>query len=184
MGFLNGRVTYTRYRVSGDAPLPFGEDHLEAVERFAIGRAGRPRPHRRRLRRLVGRRPRPRRDLRPREKHPQRRPPPRPPDRHRQDPRRRSSRPTPRSRPTPGPSSTPAAIPPRPSARKPRKPPRFVPRPRPPTAGSAAASIIPVLWDGLTNILYAGTHQRVRARPPFAPVPRDLRPQPGADLRR
>ncbi len=40
MGFLNGRVTYTRYRVGGDGPLPFGPDHLEAVERFAIGRAG------------------------------------------------------------------------------------------------------------------------------------------------
>lgn len=44
MGFLNGRVTYTRYRVGGDGPLPFGPDHLEAVERFVIGRAGGPDP--------------------------------------------------------------------------------------------------------------------------------------------
>jgi hypothetical protein len=40
MGFLSGRVTYTRYRVSGPAPLPFGEDVLETAERHAIGRHG------------------------------------------------------------------------------------------------------------------------------------------------
>jgi hypothetical protein len=40
MGFLSGRVTYTRYQVSGDSPLPFGEDLLEVVERNAIGRRG------------------------------------------------------------------------------------------------------------------------------------------------
>jgi hypothetical protein len=40
MGFLNGRITYVRYRVSGDSPLPFGEDLLELVEPHAIGRHG------------------------------------------------------------------------------------------------------------------------------------------------
>ena len=40
MGFLNGRVTYTRFRVSGDSPLPFGEDLLENVALHAIGRQG------------------------------------------------------------------------------------------------------------------------------------------------
>ncbi|HEX8202234.1 MAG TPA: hypothetical protein VF590_17285 [Isosphaeraceae bacterium] len=40
MGFLNGRVTYVRYRVGGEAPLPFGEEHLERVQQHAIGRHG------------------------------------------------------------------------------------------------------------------------------------------------
>ncbi|MFO0959356.1 MAG: hypothetical protein U0800_18305 [Isosphaeraceae bacterium] len=40
MGFLNGRVTFVRYKVSGDSPLPFGEDHLEAVRRLSIDRRG------------------------------------------------------------------------------------------------------------------------------------------------
>lgn len=40
MGFLSGRVTYTRFQVSGDAPLPFGEDVLEQAEMHAIGRHG------------------------------------------------------------------------------------------------------------------------------------------------
>ena len=40
MGFLSGRVTYVRYRVSGGSPLPFGEELLEQVERHAIGRHG------------------------------------------------------------------------------------------------------------------------------------------------
>ena len=44
MGFLNGRVTYTRYRVSGDSPLPFGEDLLELAGQHAIGRHGGPDP--------------------------------------------------------------------------------------------------------------------------------------------
>ena len=33
MGFLNGRVTFTRYRVSGDRPLPFGDELLERHQR-------------------------------------------------------------------------------------------------------------------------------------------------------
>ena len=40
MGFLNGRLTYTRYRVSGDSPLPFGEEILEQVDQYRIGRQG------------------------------------------------------------------------------------------------------------------------------------------------
>jgi hypothetical protein len=40
MGFLNGRVTFVRYRVGGEGPLPFGEEHIEAVERHAIGKNG------------------------------------------------------------------------------------------------------------------------------------------------
>ena len=40
MGFLNGRVTYVRYRVGGEGPLPFGEEHLERVQQHAIGRHG------------------------------------------------------------------------------------------------------------------------------------------------
>ncbi len=40
MGFLSGRVTYTRFQVSGDSPLPFAEDLLETAERHAIGRHG------------------------------------------------------------------------------------------------------------------------------------------------
>src|SRR3954452_18384537 len=38
MGFLNGRVTYVRYRVGGPSPLPFGEEALEAAQLHAIGR--------------------------------------------------------------------------------------------------------------------------------------------------
>jgi hypothetical protein len=40
MGFLNGRITYVRYQISGDSPLPFGDEILEAVEQHAIGRHG------------------------------------------------------------------------------------------------------------------------------------------------
>lgn len=40
MGFLNGRVTYVRYRVGGDAPLPFDLDVLEQVEAHAVGKHG------------------------------------------------------------------------------------------------------------------------------------------------
>ena len=40
MGFLNGRVTYMRYRVSGPSPLPFGEEVLEQAQMHAIGRHG------------------------------------------------------------------------------------------------------------------------------------------------
>ncbi len=40
MGFLNGRVTYTRFRVSGDSPLPFGEETLELIDQNAIGKRG------------------------------------------------------------------------------------------------------------------------------------------------
>jgi hypothetical protein len=40
MGFLNGRITYVRYRVGGTSPLPFGEDLLEQAQLHAIGRHG------------------------------------------------------------------------------------------------------------------------------------------------
>ena len=40
MGFLNGRVTFTRYRVSGSSPLPFAEDLLALAEQHAAGRHG------------------------------------------------------------------------------------------------------------------------------------------------
>jgi hypothetical protein len=40
MGFLNGRVTYVRYRVSGDAPLPFDEALLEQARGHVIGLHG------------------------------------------------------------------------------------------------------------------------------------------------
>jgi hypothetical protein len=38
MGFLSGRVTFTRYRVGGDSSLPFGEDILELARQHLIGR--------------------------------------------------------------------------------------------------------------------------------------------------
>jgi hypothetical protein len=44
MGFLNGRITYVRYRVSGPSPLPFGEEILEQAQLHAIGRHGGPDP--------------------------------------------------------------------------------------------------------------------------------------------
>ena len=40
MGFLSGRVTFTRYRVGGESPLPFGEDILETTHQHLIGRHG------------------------------------------------------------------------------------------------------------------------------------------------
>jgi hypothetical protein len=38
MGFLNGRVTFTRYRVGGVSPLPFSEETLALLEAHAIGK--------------------------------------------------------------------------------------------------------------------------------------------------
>lgn len=40
MGFLSGRVTFTRYRVGGDSPLPFGDDILELTRKHLIGQNG------------------------------------------------------------------------------------------------------------------------------------------------
>ncbi len=40
MGFLNGRVTYVRYRVGGDSPLPMGEELIELAQQHLIGRHG------------------------------------------------------------------------------------------------------------------------------------------------
>jgi hypothetical protein len=38
MGFLNGRVSFARFRVGGPSPLPFGEDVIGILEQHAIGR--------------------------------------------------------------------------------------------------------------------------------------------------
>jgi hypothetical protein len=40
MGFWNGRVTFTRYRVSGDRPLPLSEEILEQARHRQIGFPG------------------------------------------------------------------------------------------------------------------------------------------------
>lgn len=40
MGFLSGRVSFVRYRVGGASPLPFSEADVEAVAQHAIGRHG------------------------------------------------------------------------------------------------------------------------------------------------
>ncbi|MFO0890743.1 MAG: hypothetical protein U0790_16560 [Isosphaeraceae bacterium] len=40
MGFLNGRITFTRYRVDGPSPLPFDDEILAKVNEHAIGRHG------------------------------------------------------------------------------------------------------------------------------------------------
>ncbi len=40
MGFLSGRVTFTRYRVGGASPLPFGEDVLELARQHLVGQHG------------------------------------------------------------------------------------------------------------------------------------------------
>ncbi len=40
MGFWNGRVTFTRYRVSGSSPLPFGEEILDQAAKHLIGLHG------------------------------------------------------------------------------------------------------------------------------------------------
>lgn len=40
MGFLNGRVTYVRYRVGGDSPLPMGDEVLAMAVDHTIGRHG------------------------------------------------------------------------------------------------------------------------------------------------
>jgi hypothetical protein len=37
MGFWNGRVTFTRYRVGGESPLPFGDELLERINQHLIG---------------------------------------------------------------------------------------------------------------------------------------------------
>ena len=38
MGFLNGRVTFSRYHVGGPSPLPFSEEALSLLEQNAIGK--------------------------------------------------------------------------------------------------------------------------------------------------
>jgi hypothetical protein len=38
MGFFSGRVTFSRFRVTGPAPGTFGPEHLERLEAHAVGR--------------------------------------------------------------------------------------------------------------------------------------------------
>jgi hypothetical protein len=40
MGFLSGRATFTRYRVGGDSPLPFGDEVLELARKHLVGQHG------------------------------------------------------------------------------------------------------------------------------------------------
>lgn len=40
MGFLNARVSFTRYKVYGGVELPLGEPHLERLRAFGIDRSG------------------------------------------------------------------------------------------------------------------------------------------------
>jgi hypothetical protein len=40
MGFLSGRVTFTRYRVGGASPLPYGDEILQSSQQHLIGRHG------------------------------------------------------------------------------------------------------------------------------------------------
>ena len=184
MGFLNGRVTYTRYRVGGDSPLPFGEDLLELAEQHAIGKHGAADPtdgvaigwaggdHVLDL------------TLRPGQERRQRRPPPGDPGRHRQDPRLAAAGVHPDRDRRPGPAQPERVRRPRPSGRRPRRPPGSAPRPRRPTAGSAGCNHYPVLWDGQTERPLRRDHQHHRPRPAPDPLPRDVRPHARADHRR
>ena len=156
MGFLNGRVTFTRYRVGGPSPAPLLGGDARAA-RSARDRQAHPgRPDRRREHRLGGRRARPRPDVRPRQELHQRRAPRRDPDRHRQDPRHAAPRLHPdRAR--------------RPGRNEPQRPSDQGPAPgsqggRPARAEAEAAdgrfrrhNHYPILWDGQTGVLYAGT---------------------------
>ena len=179
MGFLNGRVTYTRYRVSGDSPLPFGEDLLEQAAQHAIGRHGARRPDRRRLRRLGRRRPRARPDLRPRQEHHQRRPPPGHPGRYRQDPRLaaagvhadRDRRPR---------RVNPSGLPTKAQRDEAKEAARIRAEAEAADGRFRRLAHYPVLWDGRANILYAGATSNGGARTAPEPLPRDLRPRPSS----
>ncbi len=37
MGFWNGRVTFTRYQVGGELPVPFGDEVIEQARGRLIG---------------------------------------------------------------------------------------------------------------------------------------------------
>ena len=86
MGFLNGRVTYVRYRVGGDAPCRSARNSWSRSRPTPSASTGWATPTDGDHRRLGGRQPRPGRDLRRRQERPQRRPAPGHADRHRQDP--------------------------------------------------------------------------------------------------
>ena len=141
MGFLNGRVTFTRYRVGGPSPLPFGDEILELARQHLIGqprlRRGRPTAistgwaggdHVLDLTIDLGKNivndAAPHGD----------------PDRHRQDPRLAAAGLHPDRDRRPGADEPQRRSRPRPRRKRPRRPPRPAPRPRPPTAGSAAST--------------------------------------------
>ena len=44
MGFWNGRVTFTRYQVGGELPVPFGDEVIEQARARLIGHNGSPDP--------------------------------------------------------------------------------------------------------------------------------------------
>ena len=39
MGFLNGSVTFERFRITEDPTNAFGSDHIEKLEKFRIGKS-------------------------------------------------------------------------------------------------------------------------------------------------
>ena len=183
MGFLNGRITFTRFRVSGPGPLPFGDEIIEqarGTHHRPLGRGPCPRRHRRGLGRG---RPCPRPDARPGQEHHRRCAPPGRPDRHRQDSRlppacvhpdgdRRPGPEQPERLPDQGPAAGGEGGGPRPRRG------RGVRRPVPPD-------------EALPGPLGRPRQRRLRRdqqhgepRPPADALPRDLRPPPRADHRR
>ena len=156
MGFWNGRVTFTRYRVSGESPLPFGDELLERINQHLIGVHGSA-ASADQCRHGMGRR---RSRARPE---------------HRRSPRTSSTmrftwrsgstptrfRPlscalTRRSRSTPSPRETRAASRPRPSEQEAKE--IALKRAEAEAADGRFRRLnhYPVLWDGRTNTLYAG----------------------------
>src|SRR3712207_7088903 len=45
MGFFSGRVSFTRFRVTGPSPGLFGPDHLDRLSAFASGKQRRSEEH-------------------------------------------------------------------------------------------------------------------------------------------
>ena len=195
MGFWNGRVTFTRYRVGGELPVPFGEEVLEQARGTLIGRHSSARPGRRRHHRLGRRRTRARPDPRSGQEHRRRCPASGHPHRHRQD------------------SGCAFAClhPDRDRCRRPVEPSGIATKAQRQEAKEAAKqraeaeaadgrfrrlNHFPVLWDGRTNTLYAGSTSTNVLDRLASPVPRDVRPgaraahgrqpgrQPATDARR
>ncbi len=183
MGFLNGRVTYVRYRVSGDEPLPFGDEVLEQVEAHAIGKHGSADPTDGVTVGWAGRRPRPRHELRPGEERPQRRASPGDPGRHRQDPRRAAAGLHP-DRADARAALNPSGFPTKAQREEAKEAARIRAEAEAADGRFRRRKHYPVLWDGQSNILYAGTTSASVLDRLDDPVPRDLRPHPRADHRR